>query len=270
VRVSAKSTLPTWRWSGRPLPASTTGTKREEQASPEAVPDPGVSPDAEALATVEGEYVTALLHVLDARSRRIVELRFGIGDEHQRTLDEIGSEMGVTRERVRQIVSTALVVLAREAEKMNTADVLVLGRKEEPQPDHLDQLRHEQSEDGCEGCVDLGVDWQGRVRCSRRASVGRYCRTHANQRLREIACRRVAGKHGNRWTRASIIEAIYACVEVSGRPPSAAEWKRGGDHPSYNAVSRVFGSWSAALRAAGWQTGRGRATVPIEEFERAA
>ncbi len=48
------------------------------------------------------------LNTLKYRERKILELRFGINDGHPRTLEEVGREFGVTRERIRQIESKAL------------------------------------------------------------------------------------------------------------------------------------------------------------------
>jgi RNA polymerase primary sigma factor len=38
-----------------------------------------------------------------ARERRVLQLRFGLIDGHQRTLEEVGKRFGVTRERIRQV-----------------------------------------------------------------------------------------------------------------------------------------------------------------------
>ena len=54
------------------------------------------------------EEIGAGLQTLDERERKILELRFGIHDGTSRTLEEVGSEFNVTRERVRQIESKAL------------------------------------------------------------------------------------------------------------------------------------------------------------------
>jgi len=49
-----------------------------------------------------------VLQTLDPRERRVVQLRFGLLDGHQRTLDEIARRLGVTREQVRKMERTAL------------------------------------------------------------------------------------------------------------------------------------------------------------------
>jgi len=52
-----------------------------------------------------------VLDQLSSRERRILELRFGLGKEAPLTLEEIGSRMGITRERVRQIQNKAIETL---------------------------------------------------------------------------------------------------------------------------------------------------------------
>jgi RNA polymerase sigma factor (sigma-70 family) len=54
------------------------------------------------------EEVDKALHTLTPREEKIVRLRFGIGEGRDHTLDEIGKELSVTRERVRQIERDAL------------------------------------------------------------------------------------------------------------------------------------------------------------------
>jgi RNA polymerase primary sigma factor len=48
---------------------------------------------------------------LSEREQRIIQLRFGLADGHPRTLEEVGREFGVTRERIRQIESKTLAKL---------------------------------------------------------------------------------------------------------------------------------------------------------------
>jgi RNA polymerase primary sigma factor len=54
------------------------------------------------------EAVADTLGTLLDRERRVLELRYGIEDGRARTLEEIGRELGVTRERIRQIEGEAI------------------------------------------------------------------------------------------------------------------------------------------------------------------
>jgi RNA polymerase primary sigma factor len=58
-----------------------------------------------------------LLGVLDERERRIVDARFGLNGEKPKTLEEVGQEFGVTRERIRQLQNIALKKLRRALQK---------------------------------------------------------------------------------------------------------------------------------------------------------
>jgi RNA polymerase primary sigma factor len=54
------------------------------------------------------DQVAAVLSSLSPRERRVLDLRYGLESGRQHTLDEIGNELGVTRERIRQIETKAL------------------------------------------------------------------------------------------------------------------------------------------------------------------
>src|SRR6266576_3599707 len=54
------------------------------------------------------EQLEAVLHTLSDREKKVIQLRFGRMDGHPRTLEEVGREFGVTRERIRQIESKTL------------------------------------------------------------------------------------------------------------------------------------------------------------------
>ena len=54
------------------------------------------------------EYIDEWLQQLSVSERKIIELRFGLNDGEAKTLDSIGKEFGITRERVRQIETQAL------------------------------------------------------------------------------------------------------------------------------------------------------------------
>ena len=61
------------------------------------------------------EEVRELLDTLTERERQVVRMRYGLGEEKPQTLEEIGSALGVTRERVRQIEARAMEKLRRQA-----------------------------------------------------------------------------------------------------------------------------------------------------------
>ncbi len=61
----------------------------------------------------QSELVDKILVTLEERERQVLQMRFGMGDHDEMTLKEIGEELGITRERVRQIERKALASLAR-------------------------------------------------------------------------------------------------------------------------------------------------------------
>ncbi|HOW35870.1 MAG TPA: RNA polymerase sigma factor RpoD [Candidatus Omnitrophota bacterium] len=67
-----------------------------------------ISPANATLHSMLKDEIGGVLNTLDERERKILEMRFGIHDGSSRTLEEVGSEFSVTRERVRQIESKAL------------------------------------------------------------------------------------------------------------------------------------------------------------------
>ena len=57
------------------------------------------------------EVIEGILKQLPPRQKEIVKMRFGIGQNREYTLDEIGKEFKITRERIRQLLFQALVKL---------------------------------------------------------------------------------------------------------------------------------------------------------------
>ncbi len=70
------------------------------------------APDEELLDHDVLSTVLELLEHLDTREATVLRMRFGLGDTQSHTLKEIGTELGLTRERVRQIETEALAKLA--------------------------------------------------------------------------------------------------------------------------------------------------------------
>jgi RNA polymerase primary sigma factor len=54
------------------------------------------------------DQIREVLKVLHPREREILEMRFGLDTGEERTLEEVGKEFGLTRERIRQIEAKAL------------------------------------------------------------------------------------------------------------------------------------------------------------------
>jgi len=87
--------------------------------------------DADVLAPLDAasftmlqEQIMAVLHSLSTREQRVVQLRFGLLDGHPRTLEEVGKEFGITRERTRQIEAKTLSKLRHPSRAQRLRDYL--------------------------------------------------------------------------------------------------------------------------------------------------
>jgi RNA polymerase primary sigma factor len=81
------------------------------------------SPYERAAEILTKEALRAALENLSYRERRVLELRYGLGGEHPRTLDEVGKAFNVTRERIRQIENQSLKKLQTLAEAQKLREV---------------------------------------------------------------------------------------------------------------------------------------------------
>ena len=70
------------------------------------------------------EQLSKVLDGLAERERKVISLRFGLEDGHPRTLEEVGREFGVTRERIRQIESKTLAKLRHPSRSSKLKDYL--------------------------------------------------------------------------------------------------------------------------------------------------
>jgi len=70
--------------------------------------DEALAPDDAALKTITNEDIDSVLKTLTPREEAVIRLRFGLVDGRCHTLEEVGSEFQVTRERIRQIEAKAL------------------------------------------------------------------------------------------------------------------------------------------------------------------
>jgi len=87
--------------------------------------------DSEAVVPVDAasfillqEQLESVLHTLSEREKKVIQLRFGLIDGHPRTLEEVGREFGVTRERIRQIESKTLSKLRHPSRSQKLRDYL--------------------------------------------------------------------------------------------------------------------------------------------------
>ena len=83
-----------------------------------------VTPEANVESVMLREHIDALLGDLKERERQVIVLRFGLEDGHPRTLEEVGKEFNVTRERIRQIEAKALRKLRNPVRSKRIRDFL--------------------------------------------------------------------------------------------------------------------------------------------------
>jgi RNA polymerase primary sigma factor len=83
-----------------------------------------VVPADAAARTMLNEAVKEVLGQLSEREQEIIRLRFGLDDGQMRTLEEVGKEFGVTRERIRQIEAKTLAKLRHPIRSQRLRDYL--------------------------------------------------------------------------------------------------------------------------------------------------
>jgi RNA polymerase primary sigma factor len=70
------------------------------------------------------EQLNEVLHTLTPREEQVLRLRFGLEDGRQRTLEEVGQQFNITRERIRQIEAKALRKLRHPSRSKKLKDYL--------------------------------------------------------------------------------------------------------------------------------------------------
>lgn len=83
-----------------------------------------LTPESNVESVMLREHIDALLGDLKERERQVIVLRFGLADGHPRTLEEVGKEFNVTRERIRQIEAKALRKLRNPVRSKRIRDFL--------------------------------------------------------------------------------------------------------------------------------------------------
>jgi RNA polymerase primary sigma factor len=109
------------RWAQAPISLEKpVGDEEQSELGQLIADEQAESPYERAVETLTNEALRDALENLSYRERRVLELRYGVGDEHPRTLDEVGRTFNVTRERIRQVENQALKKLQtiREAQQL--------------------------------------------------------------------------------------------------------------------------------------------------------
>ena len=88
------------------------------------IPDEEIRPEDQASAELLKAHLAEVLDTLNDREKKVLKLRFGLEDGRQRTLEEVGKEFGVTRERIRQIEAKALRKLRHPTRSKKLKDYL--------------------------------------------------------------------------------------------------------------------------------------------------
>jgi len=82
------------------------------------------NPEEAATSQLLKEQVRAILSTLTEREQKIIKMRFGLDDDKSHTLEEVGQEFNVTRERIRQIEAKALSKLKKHKDSKKLYDYL--------------------------------------------------------------------------------------------------------------------------------------------------
>ena len=109
------------------LPISLESPIGEEEDSPlgNTIEDRNALPPIDAASNqLFKEQIVAVLQTLTPREQRILQLRFGLEDGRSRTLEEVGKEFNLTRERIRQIEAKALRRLRHPSRSRKLRDYL--------------------------------------------------------------------------------------------------------------------------------------------------
>lgn len=114
------------RISQEPISIETPVGKDEDSHLGDFIADESISSPMEAVTYhLLKEDLEDVIKDLQPRERDVVRLRFGLVDGHSRTLEEVGKEFGVTRERIRQIEAKALRKLRHPSRSRKLRDYLV-------------------------------------------------------------------------------------------------------------------------------------------------
>lgn len=131
IEIAEQMSLPLTKVEGipkisqEPISMETPIGGEEDNRLGDFIEDPSIpSPEMESYRIALREGLQDILKILSDREREVIELRFGLIDNKQKTLEEVGQLFGVTRERIRQIETKALRKLRTRTKKMRLEDLL--------------------------------------------------------------------------------------------------------------------------------------------------
>ena len=108
-----------------PVSMETPIGEEEDSHLGDFIPDEDASEPSEVASfSLLREQLEEVLDTLTPREKKVLELRFGMADVHSRTLEEVGKEFNVTRERIRQIEAKALRKLRHPSRSKKLRDFL--------------------------------------------------------------------------------------------------------------------------------------------------
>ena len=108
-----------------PVSMETPIGEEEDSHLGDFIPDEDASEPSEVASfSLLREQLEEVLDTLTPREKKVLELRFGMADGHSRTLEEVGKEFNVTRERIRQIEAKALRKLRNPSRSKKLRDFL--------------------------------------------------------------------------------------------------------------------------------------------------
>jgi RNA polymerase primary sigma factor len=124
MEVDVTKVLEIRKVSQEPTSLETPVGDEEDSNLGDFISDPGPSPYDMASRQLLKEHMDEVLATLSDREKRVLILRFGLEDGRPRTLEEVGTQFGVTRERIRQIEAKALRKLRHPTRSKKLKDYL--------------------------------------------------------------------------------------------------------------------------------------------------
>jgi len=125
MNIPAEKVRETMKIAQEPVSLETPIGEEEDSHLGDFIPDDDAPAPAEAASyTMLREHLDEVLHTLTPREMQVLKLRFGFDDGRTRTLEEVGKEFNITRERIRQIEAKALRKLRHPSRAKKLKDYL--------------------------------------------------------------------------------------------------------------------------------------------------